>query len=103
MAAKYYCCTNCEEERSVEIDADFYCKTCLKYFCRRCINSHRQHGRWFYKKSPYGKDKIRKWPLSKKMETSLLTCDIHKIEQLTMYCPDHSQLCCSRCVELNHR
>ncbi|KAH3896486.1 hypothetical protein DPMN_020663 [Dreissena polymorpha] len=37
------------------------------------------------------------------METSLLTCVIHKVEQLTMYCLDHSQLCCSTCVELNHR
>ncbi|XP_052285726.1 uncharacterized protein LOC127881645 [Dreissena polymorpha] len=100
---KYYCCTICEKERSVEIDADFYCKTCLKYFCRRCINSHRQHGWLFFKKSPYGKDKIMKWPLSKKMETSLLTCVIHKSEQITMYCADHSQLCCSKCVELNHR
>ncbi|XP_052275047.1 uncharacterized protein LOC127874628 [Dreissena polymorpha] len=100
---KYYCCTICEKERSVEIDADFYCKTCLKYFCRRCINSHRQHGWLFFKKSPYGKDKIMKWPLSKKMETSLLTCVIHKGEKLTMYCLDHSQLCCSKCVELNHR
>ncbi|KAH3879215.1 hypothetical protein DPMN_003117 [Dreissena polymorpha] len=44
-----------------------------------------------------------KWPLSKKMETSLLTCVIHKGEKLTMYCLDHSQLCCSKCVELNHR
>ncbi|KAH3856444.1 hypothetical protein DPMN_099032 [Dreissena polymorpha] len=44
-----------------------------------------------------------KWPLSKKMETSLLTCVIHKSEQITMYCADHSQLCCSKCVELNHR
>ncbi|XP_052257860.1 uncharacterized protein LOC127862666 isoform X4 [Dreissena polymorpha] len=100
---EYYCCTICEKERSVEIDADFYCKKCLNFFCRKCINSHNQHGRWFKKKSPYGKDKIRKWPLSKKMETSLLTCVIHKVERLTMYCPDHSQLCCSRCVELNHR
>ncbi|XP_052253671.1 uncharacterized protein LOC127859813 [Dreissena polymorpha] len=44
-----------------------------------------------------------KWPLSKKMETSLLTCVIHKSEQITMYCADHSQLCCSKCFELNHR
>ncbi|KAH3894754.1 uncharacterized protein LOC127863609 [Dreissena polymorpha] len=99
----YYCCTICKTERSVEIDADFYCKKCLKYFCRTCINSHRQHGRWFYKKTPYGKDKIRKWPLSKKMETSLLICIIHKREKLTMFCPDHNHLCCSKCVELNHR
>ncbi|KAH3895865.1 hypothetical protein DPMN_020032 [Dreissena polymorpha] len=44
-----------------------------------------------------------KWPLSKKMEISLLTCVIHKSEQITKYCEDHSQLCCSKCVELNHR
>ncbi|KAH3879346.1 hypothetical protein DPMN_003248 [Dreissena polymorpha] len=44
-----------------------------------------------------------KWPLSKKMETSLLTCVIHTSEQITMYCADHSQLCCSICFELNHR
>ncbi|KAH3896001.1 hypothetical protein DPMN_020172 [Dreissena polymorpha] len=99
----YYCCTICKTERSVEIDADFYCEKCLKYFCRTCINSHRQHGWWFYKKSPYGKVKIRKWPLSKKMETSLLICIIHKREKLTMFCPDHNHLCCSKCVELNHR
>ncbi|KAH3737592.1 uncharacterized protein LOC127850681 isoform X2 [Dreissena polymorpha] len=99
---KYYCCTICETERSVEVDADFYCKKCLKYFCRTCINSHRQHGRWFYKKSPYGKDKIMKWPLSKKIENYLLACTIHKDEKLTTYCADHSQLCCSKCVELNH-
>ncbi|KAH3790391.1 hypothetical protein DPMN_168590 [Dreissena polymorpha] len=43
-----------------------------------------------------------KWPLSKKMETSLLTCVIHKGEKLKMYCLDHSQLCCSKCFELNH-
>ncbi|XP_052260629.1 uncharacterized protein LOC127864792 [Dreissena polymorpha] len=100
---KYYCCTICEKERSVEIDADFYCEKCLKYFCRTCINSHRQHGWWFYKKSPYGKDEIMKWPLSKKMETSLLACAIHKGEKLTNYCTDHNHLCCSKCVELNHR
>ncbi|XP_052275076.1 uncharacterized protein LOC127874641 isoform X2 [Dreissena polymorpha] len=101
----YYCCTICKTERSVEIDADFYCENekCLKYFCRTCINSHRQHGWWFYKKYPYGKDKIRKWPLSKKMETSLLICIIHKGEKLTMFCRDHNHLCCSKCVELNHR
>ncbi|KAH3856471.1 hypothetical protein DPMN_099059 [Dreissena polymorpha] len=44
-----------------------------------------------------------KWPLSQKMETSLLICIIHKCEQITMYCADHSQLCCCKCVELNHR
>ncbi|XP_052248220.1 tripartite motif-containing protein 45-like [Dreissena polymorpha] len=99
---KYYCCTICEKERSVEIDAEFYCKKCRKYYCKPCIQSHRQHGWWFNKKSPYGKDKIMKWPRSKKMENYLITCDIHKDEKITILCNSHSELCCSSCVELNH-
>ena len=77
VVVKLYCCTICEEERFEEVDADFYCKTCLKYFCRTCIKSHRQHGLWFNK-------------------ISLVTFDTLKDETLSMYCPDHSQLCCSR-------
>ncbi|XP_052277848.1 uncharacterized protein LOC127876560 isoform X1 [Dreissena polymorpha] len=100
---KYYCCTICEKKRSVEIDAEFYCKKCCKYYCKPCIHSHRQHGWWFNKKSPYGKDKIMKWPRSKKMENYLITCNIHKNETITALCNGHSELCCSRCVELNHR
>ncbi|XP_052262164.1 uncharacterized protein LOC127866011 [Dreissena polymorpha] len=99
---KYYCCTICEKERSVEIDAEFYCKKCRKYYCKPCIHSHRKHGWWFNKKSPYGKDKIMKWPRSKKMENYLITCNIHKDETITALCNGHSELCCSRCVELNH-
>ncbi|XP_052232355.1 uncharacterized protein LOC127845466 isoform X2 [Dreissena polymorpha] len=44
-----------------------------------------------------------KWPLSKKMENYLRTCDIHKDEQLTKFCQDHTRLCCSKCVDLDHR
>ncbi|KAH3719246.1 hypothetical protein DPMN_062078 [Dreissena polymorpha] len=94
---KCYCCTICEKERSVEVDADFYCKKCLAYFCRIYVFTPTDS------MSHYGKDKIMEWPLPKKMENRLLQCDTHKYETLTMYCPDHSQLCCSRCVELNHR
>ncbi|KAH3771791.1 hypothetical protein DPMN_173120 [Dreissena polymorpha] len=43
-----------------------------------------------------------KWPLSKQMENSLITCDIHKNDTLTMLCNDHSQLCCSKCVKLSY-
>ncbi|KAH3897873.1 hypothetical protein DPMN_022069 [Dreissena polymorpha] len=43
-----------------------------------------------------------KWPRSKKMENYLITCNIHKDETITALCNGHSELCCSRCVELNH-
>ncbi|KAH3897761.1 hypothetical protein DPMN_021956, partial [Dreissena polymorpha] len=98
---KEYCCSICKEQNT-EINATFYCKNCNKFFCGQCINSHSKHGLWFNKKSPYGKDKIMKWPLSKKMENYLLTCDIHKDEKLTKFCQDHSRLCCYTCVVLDH-
>ncbi|KAH3773690.1 hypothetical protein DPMN_175058 [Dreissena polymorpha] len=47
-----------------------------------------------------------KWPLSEKMEKMekfLMTCNRHKDGTLTMYCLYHSQLCCSRCVELSFK
>ncbi|KAH3820318.1 hypothetical protein DPMN_122064 [Dreissena polymorpha] len=37
------------------------------------------------------------------MEDLLLKCDVHKDEKLKMFCQDHSQLCCTDCVLLNHR
>ncbi|XP_052258539.1 uncharacterized protein LOC127863181 isoform X1 [Dreissena polymorpha] len=43
-----------------------------------------------------------KWPRSKKMENYLITCNIHNNETITALCNGHSELCCSRCVELNH-
>ncbi|XP_052259906.1 uncharacterized protein LOC127864276 [Dreissena polymorpha] len=103
IGIEYYC-TVCKEEQHIYIDADFYCKNCVKFFCKTCINSH-THGGWraLFKPSPYGKDKIMKWPLSEKMEKLLRTCDLHKDGTLTLYCPDHSQLCCSRCIEPKHR
>ena len=97
-----YCCSICQDHNQ-EINAVFYCKKCNTFFCGQCIHSHSKQGRWFNKQSPYGKDEIIKWPLSKKMEKYLITCDIHKDEQLTKFCQDHSSLCCSKCVDFDHR
>ncbi|XP_052257944.1 uncharacterized protein LOC127862722 [Dreissena polymorpha] len=98
---KEYCCSICQDHNK-EINAVFYCKKCNTFYCGQCIKYHRKHGRWFNKQSPYGRDKIRKWPLSKKKEHYLRTCDIHKDEQLTKFCQDHSSLCCSKCVDFDH-
>ncbi|KAH3807567.1 nuclear factor 7, brain-like [Dreissena polymorpha] len=97
-----YYCTDCKEQNIVLV-ADFYCKICVKFFCRTCIKSHKQHRRLLKKQPPYGRDKLIKWPLSLKMEKFLMTCDIHKDERLSMYCRDHSQLSCNLCVDFSHR
>ncbi|XP_052262107.1 uncharacterized protein LOC127865987 isoform X2 [Dreissena polymorpha] len=51
----------------------------------------------------YGRGETNKWPLAKTMEDLILKCDIHNNKKLKMFCQDHSQLCCSDCVLLNHR
>ncbi|KAH3802905.1 hypothetical protein DPMN_156702 [Dreissena polymorpha] len=46
---------------------------------------------------------MSKWPLTKNVEDFLQKCDIHKENKLEMLCQDHSQLCCTKCVLLQHR
>ncbi|XP_052251363.1 uncharacterized protein LOC127858347 [Dreissena polymorpha] len=96
-----YWCSQCKE-RSLEIEADYYCKKCHTFYCGTCTDHH-SHGGWFNKKYLYGKHKIHKWPVSKKMEDILLKCEVHEDENLTAFCNEHDQLCCSICVTLCHR
>ena len=37
---KDYYCTVCKNN----IDADFYCKNCVNFFCGECIHTHRHKG-----------------------------------------------------------
>ncbi|XP_052283874.1 uncharacterized protein LOC127880594 isoform X1 [Dreissena polymorpha] len=80
--------------------ADFYCESCVKFYCGECVN---MHNKLFTKHTPYGRGAMKKWPVAKKVEDFLLKCDIHKEESLKMYCDDHSELCCTNCAFLNHR
>ncbi|KAH3889915.1 hypothetical protein DPMN_013982 [Dreissena polymorpha] len=96
---KDHCCSACVEQ-SIEICADFYCETCLKLYCRQCIH---HHGQLFKKHTPYGRNQMNKWPVSKKVKDFLLMCEVHKGETLKMFCDDHSQLCCTDCAFVNHR
>ncbi|KAH3819912.1 uncharacterized protein LOC127881637 [Dreissena polymorpha] len=96
---KDYVCGGCES-RTIFESADYFCATCTKFFCRKCIDPHDQI---YAKHSKYGREETNKWPLTKIMEDLLLKCDVHKDKKLKMFCQDHSQLCCTDCVLLNHR
>ncbi|KAH3750422.1 protein PML-like isoform X2 [Dreissena polymorpha] len=92
-------CSTCEEEK-LEESADYYCESCVKFYCGKCIHLHSQ---LFKKHSPHGRSDMKKWPVAKKVEDFLFRCDVHKEENLAMFCKDHSQLCCNNCAFLNHR
>ncbi|XP_052275434.1 uncharacterized protein LOC127874836 isoform X2 [Dreissena polymorpha] len=96
---KDYVCGGCES-RNIYESADYFCATCTKFFCRKCIDPHDQI---YANHSKYGRGETNKWPLTQTMEDLLLNCAVHKEEKLKMFCQDHSQLCCTDCVLLNHR
>ncbi|KAH3896615.1 hypothetical protein DPMN_020793 [Dreissena polymorpha] len=92
---KDFICSSCEEQAN----ADFYCKTCLKLYCGKCIQLH---DKWFKKHSAYGRNDMKEWPVSKEVEEFLLKCEAHKDHKIEMLCDDHSQLCCTKCAFNNH-
>ncbi|KAH3704236.1 hypothetical protein DPMN_079292 [Dreissena polymorpha] len=94
-----FLCSTCEEKK-LEESADYYCESCVKFFCSKCIDLHSQ---LFTQHSPHGRGDMKKWPVAKKMEDFLLKCEVHKEENNEMFCEDHSQLCCNKCAFLNHR
>ncbi|XP_052221061.1 uncharacterized protein LOC127837752 [Dreissena polymorpha] len=96
---KVYVCDACTS-KNFEESADYFCASCKKFFCRKCIY---QHDQLFANHSKYGREETNQWPLTKTLENLLLKCDIHKEKKLETFCHDHSQLCCSDCVLLDHR
>ncbi|XP_052283861.1 uncharacterized protein LOC127880588 isoform X1 [Dreissena polymorpha] len=94
-----FLCSTCEDKKLDKM-ADFYCESCVKFYCGECVN---MHNKLFTKHTPCGRGAMKKWPVAKKIEDFLLKCDIHKEESLKMYCDDHSELCCTNCAFLKHR
>ncbi|KAH3749422.1 hypothetical protein DPMN_183920 [Dreissena polymorpha] len=94
-----FLCSTCEDKK-LDNTADFYCECCVKFFCGNCINLHSQ---LFTKHDTFGRKHMKKWPVTKKVEDFLLKCDVHRDENLKMFCDEHSELCCTNCAFLNHR
>ncbi|XP_052276038.1 uncharacterized protein LOC127875190 [Dreissena polymorpha] len=92
---KDFICSSCKEQAY----ADFYCKTCLKLYCGKCIQLH---DKWFRKHSAYGRNDMKEWPVSKEVGEFLLKCEAHKDDKIEMLCDDHSQLCCTKCAFNDH-
>ncbi|KAH3822337.1 hypothetical protein DPMN_124114 [Dreissena polymorpha] len=96
---KDFCCETCDE-KTIEEGADFFCETCLKLYCGKCIDLH---GQLFTKHATYGRDDMRKWPANKEVENFLQRCEIHTDENLILFCKNHSQLSCALCDVHSHR
>ncbi|KAH3749197.1 hypothetical protein DPMN_183689 [Dreissena polymorpha] len=94
-----FLCSACQGKKLDKM-ADFYCESCLKFYCGNCINLHSQ---LFTNHATFGRKHIKKWPVAKKVEDFLLKCDVHKEENLKMFCDEHIELCCTNCAFLNHR
>ncbi|KAH3749156.1 hypothetical protein DPMN_183647 [Dreissena polymorpha] len=90
-------------EKGSDIIPDFLCSSCGDKKLDKmadCINLHSQ---LCTKHDTFGREHMKKWPVTKKVEDFLLKCDVHKDENLNMFCDEHSELCCTNCAFLNHR
>ncbi|XP_052235162.1 tripartite motif-containing protein 66-like isoform X2 [Dreissena polymorpha] len=94
-----FCCSPCQEH-NIDQWAEFYCENCLKFYCGKCINLH---GHLFGKHEMYGRGDTSKWPVPTEVKDFIQKCDLHEEQSIEMFCDDHSQLCCRKCVFLNHR
>ncbi|XP_052212091.1 uncharacterized protein LOC127831140 [Dreissena polymorpha] len=94
-----YCCSVCEDNDTLK-EAQTYCEVCSKWFCDQCMSLH---GQMYKKHTTLGKSDQGKWPVAKGVAELLTQCEIHKGENIKMFCADHSQLCCTTCVLLDHR
>ena len=94
-----FSCISCTEKRLVE-SAEFFCETCQKLFCRKCIALHDQ---LFTNHNILGTRQLSSWPILKLENNVQRNCQVHKGEKLEMMCIDHNQLCCAKCAFIHHR
>ncbi|KAH3878489.1 hypothetical protein DPMN_002385 [Dreissena polymorpha] len=63
-----FLCSTCEDKK-LENSADYYCEACIKFYCGKCINMHRQ---LFTKHVPFERGDMKKLPVAKEVEDFLL-------------------------------
>ncbi|XP_052253132.1 uncharacterized protein LOC127859663 isoform X1 [Dreissena polymorpha] len=94
-----YCCCVCDDNASLT-EAHFYCESCCKWYCDQCVSLH---GQMYKKHTTLGKMEQVKWPVARGVAELLTKCEEHKGKTIEMFCADHSHLCCTTCVLLDHR
>ncbi|KAH3749769.1 hypothetical protein DPMN_184282 [Dreissena polymorpha] len=94
-----FLCSTCEEKK-LDAMANFYCESCVKFNCGKCICINSQ---LFTKHVPFGRGDMKKSPVTKKVQDFLLKCDYNKDKELELFCDEHSELCCTHCAFLNDR
>ncbi|KAH3851953.1 uncharacterized protein LOC127874844 [Dreissena polymorpha] len=94
-----YRCSTCKN-KNTETEAKAYCKKCDSCFCEQCVNLHNQ---LFQNHAIYGPEEMEKWPVAMATQEFLESCEVHKGKKLTLFCADHSQMCCDTCILLSHR
>ena len=100
-----FSCNPCANRNDTTVQAAFYCSVCDDFCCEPCLQVHnsfkanRSH-------LVHGRDKMENWGQQAQTFTSQLPteeCSDHPGEWLKMICLNHTTLCCSACVVLNHR
>ncbi|XP_052225388.1 uncharacterized protein LOC127840959 [Dreissena polymorpha] len=94
-----YSCYVCEQN-GLQKEAAHFCEQCSKFYCDTCPILHDQ---MFKTHCLLGREEIQRWPVAKATEDALTRCQEHNNETLTLFCEDHTELLCLKCVTENHR
>ncbi|KAH3799625.1 hypothetical protein DPMN_153236 [Dreissena polymorpha] len=94
-----FLCSGCDDS-GLPIEAQYFCKGCLRYYCENCNVLHSQ---LFKNHVVLGRADRPEWPIAEVTLGSITQCEQHPEEKIKMFCKDHSKLCCVYCLHSDHR
>ena len=95
-------CDHCSF-RGINKQAGTYCQVCSEYLCDTCEVVHRSSkGSRAHELKPF-EESQRLLIKQKALISSIMICDIHRKEMLTLFCVNHEIAVCNVCNTMKHR
>ena len=89
--------------RGISTQAGTYCLVCSEYLCDSCEAVHRSSkASRDHELKPF-EDSQRLSIKRKALISSIMECDIHRTETLTLFCVNHNIAVCDVCNSMKHR
>lgn len=86
-------CSHCDRDNKA-VRAIRYCKECKLNLCTTCLKWHNDNERYI------GHTMKRVWEVQMERQEK---CQNHPEEIISRYCEDHDNVCCIKCIHLDHR
>lgn len=94
----YNKCCLCYKKNNIKRKAYLHCMKCWDYYCNSCVNIHAVNPATEGHRVVGHVDSIQPMP-----SLPSFRCDQHNGGVLTVFCVDHNDVACAKCVEDSHR